>query len=498
MKNITFLFAFFFTTVASFAQFSEDFEGGATLPAGWTAINGGDANTWQLIDLSEAEVLTAHSGVNIAGIGYGSTAHDDYLVTPAITVQAGVNDYLTFWGRSRDADYPEIIDVKVSTTGTNAADFTTTLVAGIAPPSGLLFYNYAVDLSGYVGQTIYIGFYSSTTDMFYFDIDDVVNTALPSCQPPTQVAISDITSADAVLSWLGVGLISTYQIEYGPAGFTIGTGTVINATDLGPATLPDLDAATAYDVYIRTDCGGGSFSDWVSVSFTTAALPPANDDCDNATPLTVGFDFASGSYTATNVASTLGSLVPSCQTSIADDVWFTVEVPSDGNLIIETGEVIGSENTDTVIVAYSGTCGSLVAIECDDDDSPEGTFSLLNLAGLTPGATLYIGVFQYQSIFTPAVAGEFQISVYNTTLGTTGFDTRSLGVYPNPVKDEVNIRNSENINTAEIYNMLGQKMMTSEIRSNEGKLNVSSLAQGNYLMKLYTDNGVKVVNLTKQ
>lgn len=497
MKKITLLIACFFTAVA-FAQFSEDFEGETGLPAGWIAVNGGDANTWQLIDLSEAEVLTAHSGVNTVGIGYGSTAHDDYLVTPAITVTAGVSDYLTFWGRSRDADYPEIIDVKVSTTGTNAADFTTTLLAGVAPPSGLPYYNYAVDLSGYVGQTIYIGFYSSTTDMFFFDIDDVVNTALPTCQPPSQLAISDITATDAAVNWIGVGLISTYQIEYGPTGFTLGSGTVINTSDVVPTTLPDLDPGTEYDVYIRTDCGGGTYSEWVSASFMTNALPPANDECDDATPLTVGVDFASGAYVATNVASTLGTLIPSCQANVADDVWFTVEVPADGNLNIETGEVIGSENLDTVIVAYSGTCGSLVAIECDDDDSVEGTFSLLNLTGLTPGAILYIGVFQYTSIFGPAVPGEFQISVYNPNLATNGFETRNVGVYPNPVKDELNIRNSENINTAEIYNMLGQKMMTSEIRSNEAKLNVSGLAQGNYLMKLYTDNGVKVVNVIKQ
>ncbi|MGV7105276.1 choice-of-anchor J domain-containing protein [Flavobacterium sp. U410] len=155
-----------------FAQFTENFDAGTTIPTGWTVINGGDANTWTIIDFTGANI-SAYSGANAVGIGYGSTAHDDYLVTPAITVTAGVSDHLSFWGRSRDPQYPEVISVKLSTTGMAPADFTIILDPNVAPTSGANFYQYQYDLSAYVGQTIYIGFYSATTDMFYFDIDDV-------------------------------------------------------------------------------------------------------------------------------------------------------------------------------------------------------------------------------------------------------------------------------------------------------------------------------------
>lgn len=178
IKKLLLFFLFVSPFYVGFAQFTENFDAGATIPTGWTVINGGDANTWTIIDFSVGNT-GAHSGANVVGIEYGSSAHDDYLVTPAITVTAGVSDHLSFWGRSRDPQYPEVISVRLSTTGIAPADFTITLDSNVAPTSGTNFYQYQYDLSAYVGQTVYIGFYSDTTDMFYFDIDDVsVGTSL--------------------------------------------------------------------------------------------------------------------------------------------------------------------------------------------------------------------------------------------------------------------------------------------------------------------------------
>ena len=163
-----------------FTQFTQNFDAGTTIPAGWSVINGGDTGTWIIVDFSSSTTIAANSGTNAAAIGYGSTAHADYLVTPSISVIAGVSDNLSFWGRSRDASYPETISVRISTTTPTAAAFTNVLAASIAPASGTAFYQYQYDLSAYVGQTIYIGFYSSTTDMFYFDLDDVVVSGILS------------------------------------------------------------------------------------------------------------------------------------------------------------------------------------------------------------------------------------------------------------------------------------------------------------------------------
>ena len=66
-------------------------------------------------DLATSAAINAQNGTNVFSISYGTTAHNDFLVTPQIAVVAGVSDKLTFWGRSRDASFPETISVKAST-----------------------------------------------------------------------------------------------------------------------------------------------------------------------------------------------------------------------------------------------------------------------------------------------------------------------------------------------------------------------------------------------
>lgn len=157
------------------AQFSQGFET-AGIPVGWTVINGGDTGTWIQATLPTTGTIHPHTGTGEAAIIFGSAAHDDHLVSPAITVTAGVNTSFSFWARSRDPTYPETIALKLSTTTPTAAAFTTTLINSVAPASGMTFYKYTVNLESYLGQTVYISFYSTTTDMFIFDIDDVEST----------------------------------------------------------------------------------------------------------------------------------------------------------------------------------------------------------------------------------------------------------------------------------------------------------------------------------
>jgi hypothetical protein len=57
-----------------------------------------------------------------------------------------------------------------------------------------------------------------------------------------------------------MGSATGWIIEYGPAGFTPGNGTVISNITSKPYTLTGLSAMTCYDWYVRSDCGGGSTS----------------------------------------------------------------------------------------------------------------------------------------------------------------------------------------------------------------------------------------------
>ena len=131
MKKITlFCFCLLSGMMSSYAQFTENFDAGTTTPAGWTVINGGDQNTWVF---ETPGTGSANSGTNVARINYSATAHDDYLITPQFTVTLGVSEQLSLWAKHRSNTFPEPFDILLSTTGTAAANFTTTIAAAVTP-----------------------------------------------------------------------------------------------------------------------------------------------------------------------------------------------------------------------------------------------------------------------------------------------------------------------------------------------------------------------------
>lgn len=108
----------------------------------------------------------------------------------------------------------------------------------------------------------------------------------PTCPAPENQAESNITINSASLEWT-TGGSSTWNIEYGPLGFTKGTGTMITGTTLNPYPLGGLNSGTYYDWYVQDDCGGGDESFWTGPStFATVCTPysaPFSEDFDGVT-----------------------------------------------------------------------------------------------------------------------------------------------------------------------------------------------------------------------
>jgi len=119
---------------------------------------------------------------------------------------------------------------------------------------------------------------------------------------------------------------------------------------------------------------------------------PANDDPCSATALAVGATCVFLATTNAGATATAGVPAPGCANYSGGDVWFTAVVPAGGWLIFDTGTGV---ITDGGMAIYSGTCGALTLIECDDDDSNNGAMSMINNSALTPGSTVWIRVWEY-------------------------------------------------------------------------------------------------------
>jgi hypothetical protein len=110
-----------------------------------------------------------------------------------------------------------------------------------------------------------------------------------------------------------------------------------------------------------------------------------NDNCADALPLYFGVPF---SMTTVN-ASSAGDPVPSCAFNglFGKGVWFTFHSPITGPVHIST---CGS-SFDTVLDVYTGTCGALTSVACNDDSGPSCSASQASvLLNATANTTYYI------------------------------------------------------------------------------------------------------------
>lgn len=292
MKKITLMAFALVSSLMSWnaeAQFVEGFESG--IPASWTVLNeDGGPQTWT------ANATFPRTGAGNARVMYESNPHNDYLITPAIAVTAGVNDQFSFWAAINTTFWTEAYEVSLSTTGTAAADFTVLLDAGTVTTDGTVgdYTKYAYNLSAYVGQTVYIAIVAVDTDRFYLYVDDAVSDALPSCPAPSAGSALVTSTTTATLSWTSGGAANSEVLVQ-----LAGAGAPATADNTGEAASGtsylaiDLLPATAYEFYVRDECVDGTdLSEWVGpFLFDTTTIPGCStviSPADGATGVPTG------------------------------------------------------------------------------------------------------------------------------------------------------------------------------------------------------------------
>ncbi len=125
------------------------------------------------------------------------------------------------------------------------------------------------------------------------DIGEAVFTGsamCPSCPAPSERTIrtDDVRAFRADISWMPPNPTGRYVVEFGPAGFTRGTGRVVEGEE-GEARLAELEERTNYDYYVYGICGPEDTSTiqgpypfrtlWANDVGISAILGPLSD-CD--------------------------------------------------------------------------------------------------------------------------------------------------------------------------------------------------------------------------
>lgn len=198
-----------------------------------------------------------------------------------------------------------------------------------------------------------------------------------------------------------------FEVFSGTCGALTSLGCV-NATGSGGAETLTLTNLANGTYYIAVYSMINNTIPTMDVCVTGLPSPPANDDCANAIPVSVGTNGICTEVTGTNVGATAssGAPAPSCGLYSGGDVWYSITVPASGEVNFTVDFAASNSITDADMAIYSGVCGSLTEIECDDLDGT-GSMPIIQATGLTPGTTVFIRIWEFGN----NVFGDFDLCV---------------------------------------------------------------------------------------
>ena len=206
-----------------------------------------------------------------------STSYGTYQIValPLMdTTQLSLNTLLlSFWAKSSSTSYTPTFEIGAMTDD-NPNTFTPidTLVINGNTEWELFEYPFN-NYTGHGNRLALRSAYSMTGAYWYSYVDDFTIEPISPCPRPDSLMAYGATSNSVTLSWHETDYATSWVIEYGPAGFTPGTGTMVT-TSSNPYLLTGLPSSYEGEFYVRSLCGGGdtAFYNREPCPFSTAQV----------------------------------------------------------------------------------------------------------------------------------------------------------------------------------------------------------------------------------
>ncbi len=238
--------------------------------------------------------------------------------------------------------------------------------------------------------------------------------------------------------------------------------------------------------------------------------PPANDDCADAAGLNdivggpIGIGIPSGTYTNVNATTTENDPNPNDTEEgcwfgdplVQQTVWFSF-TGDGGFYFLETldcGVADYIDDGDTQMAIFTGDCGDLTQIACNED-GPQSTETEYP-AGLN--LQTEEGV-EYLMMIDGYVDSNGQFCVQFTAQEPDAVTDRNafeFDVYPNPATDRIFVEAPKTVEAAVLVNVLGQQVREFQFTaSNRLELDVNGLDTGMYILQLRSGNEVSTTKI---
>ena len=267
------------------------------------------------------------------------------------------------------------------------------------------------------------------TSNFYGEVEDYLITIAPApaCPSPGLISTVTATSSSVTLTWLtSCSSATSYDFEYGPVGFTSGTGTLVSnqtVTISAPNasfTVTGLQAGTNYSIYYRANCGS-STSAWSLVNnFTTlngvssASSSPTLCEGTIMTSITHTTQGATGIGTATGLpagvtASWSANVIAISGTPSASGV-FSYSIPLTGGL-----GTVSATGTITVLAAPTAPVATSPQQFCETSNS---TIASIQYSSVSGSSYLW---------YSTSTGGSSLATTQELTIGTSTYYLEVIG-----------------------------------------------------------------------
>ncbi len=486
-----FLFLLLFGIVVKLnlkAQLNEGFETNLSFPAGWTTFIGtnglGTAQSWQV------QSNGPHSGSNNAYLQYevvaGGTS-EDWLVTSLVPITTS-NFSLTFWEKETYAvDYNTVYSVRVSTTSqTNQASFSSVVSYTEELTSPLVYRNRVVDLSAFIGQSVYIAFVMTQNDGDDWFLDDI--NLVGNCSiAPTNLNFTSVSYTTATVNYSAGQTGSTFFVTY-TDGISAPISQVVTGTSLA---LNSLVPGATYNVTVSQICSAGDTSSIASDFFTTtcpALTVPWSEGFESVNvinvdgPLPYCWDRKGDFYTGNGNQSFYRSAHSG--TKYMYDYWDALDTVSTPLFMLTPGTYDFSfyyaadnfvwDSMSVELVQHLGPRILLDKVFSISDTS----YNQMSLQFSVNTTNLYRLSILLTGSSTPWYYRFDDFNLHQLTNVPQYINTLKLSLFPNPVADILNVSANNGIEQIQIADQLGKAL----ISTNQSSVNVANLASGVYLV----------------
>ena len=246
-----------------------------------------------------------------------------------------------------------------------------------------------------------------------------------------------------------------------------------------------------------------------SFSFLVARDPPANDNYQTATELTVQQGSCS-TQIEEDLANATNSNDYAHSSPCIDgyendnkylDLWNKATVPPSGKLTIQTSAVSGSSVIGIALFAYTFSDGVETEIDCFFGNTADASFELTELTENTEIYIMAVESREFVGYYDPGVkSGPFNICAYDPD-GTLDFPQTPkplLSYYSKPVGNRLSVESPYQIQTLRVFDLMGKEVLHKTPQQQKLTLNSHALAPGAYLLQVETPEGEQTLKLIKK